>query len=303
MAAVNRTNAEADLRIPSSLRVIDTHVHVWNIRSPWMAWLKDRPEHWDVVRRDFTWEDLRGELDRARVAELILVQACPTPAETRWLLQVADSRPSILGVVGWASLKSGHATEVDLASIDGPGQEKLLGIRNNHGWAPDGDVLGTPDALDSCRLLAARGLPLDLHFRDYRDLPIAIKLVENVPDGRYVIDHLGKPVLEVADAFAPWAESISILSECPNVFLKCSGWATFVRRTVASDVQRYVDFALDKFGPERLMFGSNWPVALVAGGYAQTYQATLETISGLPESALRAVLRETATRCYLNTTR
>jgi L-fuconolactonase len=282
-----------------SARVIDTHVHVWNVRSPWMAWLEERPVHWDVVRRDFAWQDLRRELDQARVSEVILVQACTTPAETRQLLGIAERESSVLGVVGWASLKSGRETAADLALLAGPGANKLVGIRNNHRWKPDGDVIATPQAIDSCRLLAERRLPLDLHFPDYKDLPLAAKLVQQVPEGTYVIDHLGKPTLDDPAAFAPWASAMSILSEFPNVYVKYSGWATFVRRTLACDVQKHVDFVLDKFGSQRVMFGSNWPVALVAGSYEQTYRATLEAASGLSPEACRNVFCDTAIRCYL----
>jgi L-fuconolactonase len=281
------------------VRVLDTHVHVWDVVSPWMAWLKDRPKNWDVVRRDFTWTQLRGELDKARVAELILVQACTTPEETRGLLALAAREPSVLGVVGWASLKSVHKTEADLDSFDGPGAEKLVGIRNNHRWAPDGDIIATPEAIDSCRLLAERRMPLDLHFPDYRELSLAAKLIDRVPQGTYVVDHLGKPDLNTPEAFAPWAEAMTILSEYPNVYVKYSGWATFVGRTLATDVRRYIEFVLARFGSERVMFASNWPVALVAGDYQNTYKATQEAVSGLSAAEQQNVFRETAVRCYL----
>jgi L-fuconolactonase len=287
------------LQSVGSLGVIDTHVHVWGYQAPWMAWLKDRPPNWDVVRRDFTWTQLEEELDRAGVAELILVQACPDPAETRELLRLASQHDRILGVVGWATLRSSKATEAHLASFEGAGSEKLVGIRNNHHWAPDGDVIATPGALASCRLLAERGLPLDLHVPDYRDLPLVIRLVQQAPEGVYVIDHLGKPALGAAEAFAPWADAMSVLGTFPNVFVKYSGWATFVGRTLAADVRPYIDLVLERFGPDRVMFGSNWPVALVAGDYQATAHATLEAISALPAPDLECVLRGSARRCYL----
>jgi L-fuconolactonase len=286
--------------IPPQLRVIDTHVHVWAIGSPWMEWLKDRPQHWDIVRRDFSWEMLRGVLDKNGIAELILVQACTTPAETRMLLALAAREPTVRGVVGWATLASAKATEADLASFEGAGSAKLVGIRNNHRWAPDGDILATPEAIESCRLLAARGLPLDLHVPDYRDLPVALRLIEQVPEGTYVIDHLGKPILNAPDTFAPWAAAMSALAEFDNVIVKYSGWATFVRRTWADDVRRHIDFVLERFGPARVMFGSNWPVALVAGDYEQTYRATLGALAGLAAVDMESVFRGTAERCYLN---
>ena len=281
------------------VKVIDTHVHLWEAVSPWMAWLKDRPKNWDVVRRDFTWSQLRAELDRAGVAELILVQACTTPEETRGLLALAADKPTVRGVVGWVTLTSAYATEADLDSFKGPGLNKLVGIRNNHRWAPDADIIATPKALDSCRLLAERRLPLDLHFPDYRELSLAANLIKNVPEGRYIIDHLGKPDLNTPEAFAPWAEAMSLLSEFPNVYVKYSGWATFVGRTHAPDVRKYIEFVLQRFGSERVMFASNWPVALVAGDYHQTYSATLEAVSDLSANDRQNVFRNSALRCYL----
>lgn len=284
-------------------RVLDTHAHVWRASAPWMRWLADRPATWDVVRRDFTWEQLRGVLDAAGVAELILVQAGTDPQETRELLALAAVEPSVRGVVGWASLRSPQATEDDLALLAGPGAEKLVGIRNNHGWAPDGDVLATPAALGSCRLLGQRGLPLDLHVRDFTELPLVLALVEAVPEGRYVIDHLGKPALDEPGAFAPWAASMAALAGHPQVYVKHSGWATFVHRTVAADVRPYVEHVLERFGARRVMYGGNWPVALVAGGYAETYRATLDAITGLAVGDLQEILAGTAERCYLGADR
>lgn len=284
-----------------SISVVDTHVHVWDYRAPWMRWLVDRPAHWDVVRRDFSWADLEREVDESDVAELMLVQACPDPQETRELLELASRHDRILGVVGWATLQSARDTERQLASFEGPGAEKLVGIRNNHQWAPDGDVLATPRALASCKLLAERRLPLDVHVPDYRDLPLVARLVQKVPEGTYVIDHLGKPALDSAEAFGPWADSMSLLSTFPNVFVKYSGWATFVRRTFAADVRPYIEVVLERFGPGRVMFGSNWPVALVAGNYPSTYRSSLEAIEHLSRPHLEDVLRRTALRCYLPT--
>ena len=264
-----------------------------------MAWLRGRPSSWDIVRRDFTWEELRGELDHAGVDKLILVQACPTPFETQRLLQIAEAKPSVIGVVGWVSLSSGRATEQGLELLDRWGGNKLLGIRNNHRWEPDGDVLATPAALDSCKLLAERGLPLDIHVPDYRDLDVALRVIEEVPDNAYIIDHLGKPLLDVEEAFDPWARSMSALSEFPNVYVKFSGWATFVARTRTSDVQRYIDFVLGRFSPQRVMFGSNWPVALLAGSYEDTFDASLEALASLNDSDRTHILRDTALRCYM----
>jgi len=278
---------------------IDTHVHLWRYASPWMTWLADRPASWDVVRRDFAWDDLHAVLQAAGIDELILMQACTTPAETRFLLEVAEARPRVRGVVGWVSLAGLAATEADLAALEGVGREKLVGVRNNHGWAPDHDVIVRPQAAASCRLIADLGLTMDLHVPDYTALPAMQAVIERTAGGVFVIDHLGKPKLDDPDAFAPWAQAIDALSRLPSVYLKYSGWATFIGRARADDVRRYVDHALQAFGPERMMYASNWPVALVADSYAQTWAATLEAAPGLDATGWRHLLRQTALRCYL----
>ena len=287
------------MTLPANIRVIDTHVHVWDVSAPWMEWLKGRPADWDSVRRDFTWQDLTTQLDRAGVAEIVLVQACTDPRETKLLLELAHREPRILGVVGWASLKSAHATEVDLASFEGEGFDKLVGIRNHHGWPPEGDILATPAALDSLRLIAERGLALDILTGSQRDLPILLPWCEKIPNGRYVIDHLGRPILDAPDAFPQWADAMTALSRRPNVFVKYSGWATSMGTPRAIDVQRHIDFVLETFGAERVMFASNWPVALVAGSYEDTYLETLKAIQRLPRADFEAVMHGTAERCYL----
>lgn len=280
--------------------IIDTHVHVWDAKAPWMSWLKDRPGNWACVRRDFQFSDLCQVLDGSGVAELILVQAGTAPAETCEMLTIAHRQPRVVGVVGWSSLQSARATEEALALFEAHGDDKLVGIRNNHLWAPDGDIIARPDAREACRLIAQRGLVLDLHFRDQSELPIAFDLIDAIPEGRFVIDHLGKPLLNDPDGFAPWAQAMATLSRAPNVFVKYSGWSTFMGRADSGDVRRYVERALELFGPERLMYGGNWPVALVAADYATTFRATLDALGGVDQEGLADIFRNTAARCYLS---
>ena len=280
-------------------RVIDTHLHVWQVDAPWMSWLNDRPDSWQVTRRDFPWTELRTELDHAGVDELVLVQAGMATEETLQLLALAQTQPRVLGVVGWATMRSPQALSRDLDALDSAGSTKLVGIRTNQGWAPDGDILTAPGVTDSCRVLAERGLPLDVHVQDCTQLPLAIALIDRVPDGRYVIDHLGKPLLSQPDAFEDWARSMTTLSQHRNVYVKLSGWSTFVNRVRASDVRPYADLVLDTFGADRVMYGGNWPVALVGGTYQQTYRATLEAIAHRPAEQLEDVFHRSAAACYL----
>lgn len=280
-------------------RVIDTHLHVWDVAAPWMSWLNDRPLWWNPVRRDFTFTELREELDRAGVEELLLVQACTTTQETHQLLELAAEHDRILGVIGWATLSSPGATERDLdAFAVAPGAGKLVGIRNNHGWEPDGKVLETPGVVASCQAVADRGLTMDVHVADDTELPLVVTLAERVPELTIIVDHLGKPRLGDQSAFRSWSASMRQLAALPNVYVKYSGWATFTRRTLPTDVKAYIDVALDEFGSRRVMYGGNWPVALVAGSYGDTYRATLEAVADRTTTELQDMLHDTAISCY-----
>lgn len=286
------------MRDLSRIAVIDTHVHIWQMQWPWMKWLENRTPDWDVVRRDFSWDNLCAELDAAGVDELMLMQASPDCAETKYYLEVASGQPRIRGVVGWVSLLSTTKTAADLEGLRGPGFEKLVGLRNNHGWEPDGNILATPAVLDSCRLLAERGLTLDLHFQDQTELPLAIRIAREVPGLTLIINHMGKPLITDGALFEPWKEAISELARYPNIYLKYSGWATFLGEARADTIRPYVEHALAAFGANRIMFASNWPVALVADSYENTYRASIEALPDLTTDEYSELLRGTAQRCY-----
>lgn len=284
---------------PSPDRIIDAHVHVWTYASPSMEWIKDRPRPWDVIRRDIPWEELRAELDAAGVAESILVQACPSPEETHILLDVADREPSVLGVVGWVDMSSLQATQHQLAAFDARGSTKLVGIRASNGWQPDIELLSNPAIFDSCALVAERGLALDLFVRDYTELYLVSRIARRVPAGLYIVNHLGRPPLDRTDAFHSWADAMSELSELPNTVVKYSGWTTFAGRAIAADVRPYISHVLTRFGSSRVLYASNWPVAMVVANYTTTYDATLEAIDGVSGAELDDIMYATAARCYL----
>jgi L-fuconolactonase len=277
---------------------IDTHVHVFRRTAPWMAWLEDRPQRWDAVRRDFAWAHLTAVLDESGIDDLVLVQAGMTPDESVELLRLAAEQPRVRGVVGWATLGSPRETEIQLDRLAAVPGGKLVGIRNNHGWPPDGDALTRPPARDALRLIAERDLAIDLHFADETEVLLALPHIEALPEARFVIDHLGKPRIESPQHFEVWATSMSILAEHPGVYVKYSGWATFSPEPSADRIRPYIEHVLDCFGADRTMYASNWPVALVAGDYATTLAATMEAVSGISERDRAALMAGTAAACY-----
>lgn len=280
-------------------RVIDTHVHVWKADAPWMKWLDDRPPTWDPVRRDFGFDELVLNLDQAAVAEMMLVQAGTDVRETRELLRLAAGERRVRGVIGWVSLRDPETTErhlAELASADAHGL--LKGVRNNHRWTPDGDILESPRVLDACRVLEERDLRFDIHVEDDRDLPLVLKVAEAVPGLTVVLDHLGKPRIAEGRCFDDWTAWIRRLAELPNVYVKYSGWSTFLERAEASAVAPYITKVIQMFGSPRVMYGGNWPVALVTAAYLTTFEASLRALEDCSPTDLENIFHRTAAACY-----
>ena len=280
-------------------RVIDTHLHVWKVDAPWMAWLDERPSSWDVVRRDFDFDELLTCLDSVGVADLMLVQAGTDIRETQELLRLAAGETRVRGVVGWASLRDPATTARHIDSLlNSPGGDLLKGIRNNHRWKPDGDVLATREVIAACRVVKEQGLRLDVHVEDDRDLPLVLAVAESIPELTLIVDHLGKPRIAEGRYFNDWRGWMQRLSELPNVYVKYSGWSTFLPRVDASDVAQYVASTIEMFGAFRVMYGGNWPVALVTDSYCATYEATLQAVEHCSDAELEHIFHRTATNCY-----
>lgn len=280
-------------------RVIDTHLHVWNVDAPWMAWLDERPSSWDVVRRDFDIDELTKCLDSVGVADLMLVQACTDLRETQELLRLAAGETRVRGVVGWASLRDPATTARHIDSLlNSPSRGLLKGIRNNHRWKPDGDVLATREVIDACRVVEERGLCFDVHVEDDRDLPLVLAVAEALPELTVIIDHLGKPRIARGRHFSDWRRWMQRLAELPNVYVKYSGWSTFLARADASDVAPYVATTIEMFGASRVMYGGNWPVALVTDSYRATYEASCQAVEHCSSAELEYLFHRTAMDCY-----
>jgi L-fuconolactonase len=275
---------------------VDAHQHYWRIARGDYGWLTPalRP-----IYRDFGPEDLRPHLERAGITRTVLVQAAPTEAETRHLLDVAGQTPGVAAVVGW----------VDLAAPDAPGRlaalagdARLRGIRPMiHDIADDDWMLG--DALaPALRALPELGLTFDALVRP-RHLGRLRRLLERHPRLRVVIDHGAKPDIAGWGAdrtrYAAWAEAMAGLARDTGARCKLSGLITEAAPGWrAADLRPYVDHLLACFGPERLMWGSDWPVVILGGGYDAWWDASQGLLAGLAGDARAAVLGGTAAACY-----
>lgn len=245
---------------------IDAHQHFWLYHPVEYDWIDDSMS---ALRRDFLPADLKPEIESSGFHGSIAVQARQTLEETHWLLELADRSQSILGVVGWADLRS---TDIRSQLKNLARNPKLVGIRHIVQSEPDDRFLLQPEFLRGIAALEEFNLAYDILIYT-RHLAVAAEFVKNFPRQRFVIDHLAKPPIKSGSINA-WADGIRLLSEFPNVLCKLSGLVTEAdwKHWKPEQIVPYLDIAFESFGPDRLMIGSDWPVCLVAASYAQTVE-------------------------------
>ncbi len=276
-------------------RIIDAHHHFWDPATADYPWLSDDLA---VIRRAFAPGDLQPELEAAQVEATILVQTRSSLDETRDFLRLAHATPFIRGVIGWVDLTAPSIGEAIAALRSEPGGDRLVGIRHQVHDEPDPEWLLRDDVLDGIRAVGAAGLVYDLLIRP-RELPAAIQVARRLPDVRFVIDHLAKPPIASGDGHA-WRDGIAAFSGLDHVACKVSGLVTEASWSswTTSDLQPYIDHARTVFGPTRLIFGSDWPVCLLAATYAQVVEVASTTLGSLTPSERRAVFGTNAVRIY-----
>jgi L-fuconolactonase len=271
---------------------IDAHQHFWRYNADEFGWIDDSMSS---LRRDFGPDDLKPELERAGFQGSIAVQARQSLEETRWLLELAEDSPLILGVVGWVDLCS---PDVRLQLQTFAGNPKLVGIRHVVQSEPDERFLLLPEFLRGISVLEEFDLTYDILIYP-QHLPVAVEFVRHSPRQRFVLDHLAKPLIKSA-SIHPWEAGIRELAKFPNVFSKLSGMVTEAdwQNWTPEDLKPYLDIALDRFGPERLMIGSDWPVCTVAASYKQTMSVVLDYLYKYPVNVQDAVLGGNAQRFW-----
>ena len=271
---------------------IDAHQHFWRYNADEFGWIDDSMSS---LRRDFGPDDLKPELERAGFQGSIAVQARQSLEETRWLLELAEDSPLILGVVGWVDLCS---PDVRLQLQTFAGNPKLVGIRHVVQSEPDERFLLLPEFLRGISVLEEFDLTYDILIYP-QHLPVAVEFVRHSPRQRFVLDHLAKPLIKSA-SIHPWEAGIRELAKFPNVCSKLSGMVTEAdwQNWRPEDLKPYLDIALDNFGPERLMIGSDWPVCTVAASYKQTMSVVLDYLYKYPVNVQDAVLGGNAQRFW-----
>ncbi len=272
-------------------RIIDAHQHYWRfdpVRDSWIT------EEMAVLRRDFLPTDAAPLLESAGIDGVVAVQADQSEAETDFLLGLAAAHPFILGVVGWVDLRAS-----DLADrlARWKGQPLLKGFRHIAQAEPD-DFLARDEVVAGVTELGRWGYSFDLLVYPHQ-LDAAERLVARVPGVRFVLDHCAKPPIG-GDGLGAWQAGLVRLASHPHVSCKLSGLVTEVRTAEwdATDIVPILDAALEAFGPDRLMFGGDWPVCLLRASYGEVADTVLRWTEALGVDDRDAILGGTARRAY-----
>jgi L-fuconolactonase len=275
---------------------IDAHHHLWDVTRRSYGWM-DGP--WaDPLRASFTTADLGPLAAASGIGGTVVVQALGESGETEELVATAAQSALIAGVVGWVDLTAPDLNEALGGLRSRPGGEKLVGIRHQVQDEPDPEWIVRPDVLAGLRAVGAAGLAYDLLVKPPQ-LPAADRAARELPEVRFVVDHLAKPAIVRGD-WEPWASGLARLATCQNVTAKISGLVTEAGWDTWSvdQLRPYVRHALDCFGPGRLMFGSDWPVCTLAASYGLVVEAAEVLVDDLSTAERQAVFSHTAIEVY-----
>jgi L-fuconolactonase len=272
--------------------IIDSHQHFWQVGRfdyPWMS------PSLGVLYQDYLPDQLEPILKANGVSKTVLVQASNSVEESRWLLELVDANPFVAGVVGWVDLKS---PEVDQQLDELTRHPKFKGVRHLVESEPDDDWLVQPEVLCGLNRLAAFGLSYDLlvHTMHLKHVP---KVAELCPELSLVVDHMAKPPIKSGE-ISTWLSELKAVAAIPRVNCKLSGLVTEASweswRT--EDLRPFVEAALELFGPQRMMFGSDHPVCLLAASYERVLDSFQEILKDLSDDERASIFSNNATAFY-----
>jgi len=268
------------------MSIIDAHQHFW-----WIAKRKRPlpPLFGNRLARDFTPDDLLPELRAAHIDSTLLVQSLDDYDETLEYLDIADAQDFVAGVVGWLPLANPAACARALDTLTT--RSKFVGMRHLIAYEPDPAWVLRTDVLASLRMLAQRRLPFEAIPINQQQLDAVIEAAQRVPDLLIVLNHLGRPPVP-EHGWEPWASQIARAAACPNISVKLSAGGDLVARWQWStdELRRYVDHVIKRFGPDRVMAASNWPVVLLGGTFAAVWRGITDLIAALSTAERAAVL-------------
>lgn len=272
--------------------IIDSHHHFWKYDPIEYDWIDDSMK---VIRKDFLPENLKATIQEAGVDGVISVQARQSVEETDWLIRMAQQNDFIKGIVGWLPLIQDDMT-VYLEKY--AGEKTLKGVRHVIQGEPDPEFILRNDFNRGISLLKKYSLVYDILIVE-RQLPNTIRFVDQHPNQVFVLDHVAKPLIG-KKVLSPWKENIMELAKRKNVNCKISGMVTEAdfQKWTASQLHPYFEVILEAFGPDRLLFGSDWPVCLVATSYKNWMDLVRKNITSLSDTEQSKIMGGNATRLY-----
>lgn len=275
---------------------IDSHHHLWDLSIRDQEWITG--EEMKPIRKNFVVSDLKDAIASSRIDRTVLVQTVTDYSETPELLNIAQSEQLVGAVVGWLQIDAPDAIAHLHQYLDLPGAEYLKGIRDIAQDHPDPNYLAKPKTIANVKKLGELGITFDLLTKT-PELAAAIKLVRACPDVQFVMDHISKPYIAKRE-LEPWRTLMSELATLPNVLCKVSGLVTEANWKTwdVIDFKPYVDHVIEIFTPQRLMFGSDWPVANLGGTYSQIVELAEALTSGLSPSEAEFFWHKTAAAAY-----
>jgi L-fuconolactonase len=272
---------------------IDAHHHLWAFDPVEYDWIDDSMS---VLKKDFLVKDLEKMLYKNGFSASIAVQARQSMEETLWLTKLSEQTDLIKGVVGWIDLKSENLAE-QLEALSS--HKKLVGFRHVIQGETDPDFMRNPDFIRGLKILADKDYRYDLLIFAHQ-LPAAIEMLEQVPNLHVVIDHIAKPNIKTGEQFQQWHKNMRKLSENPKCYCKLSGMVTEAdwQNWTTNDIYPYMKTVLGLFTQKRVMFGSDWPVCLVAGEYQTIKELVLDFISSYAPQAKEDIFGNNASHFY-----
>jgi L-fuconolactonase len=279
-----------------SFPIIDTHVHIWDLKRLRYPWLASVPK----LNRDHLIAEYHRACGTVDVTKMVFVQCECDPSqsqeEVEWVTEVARVEARMRGIVAWAPLEKGNAAEPELARL--AGNQLIKGIRRIIQFEPELGFCLRPDFVRGVQLLHAHGLSFDLCV-SHLQLANTIQLVRQCPDVSFVLDHIGKPNIKER-LLDPWRAEVRELSRMENVDCKLSGLVTEADHAAwkASDLRPYIDHVVDCFGFDRVMFGGDWPVSTQATDYPRWVATLDDALRGCSPEEMRKVYVRNAESFY-----
>jgi L-fuconolactonase len=275
--------------------IVDAHHHFWDPSRADYPWMTDDLA---AIRQPFGPDDLAPVLRATGIDRTVLVQTRASVDETLEFLATAAATPFVAGVVGWVDLTDRGVSDAIAELRAGPGGEHLVAIRHQVHDEPDPEWLLREDVRRGIAAVGEAGLAYDLLLRP-RELPAALAVTEELTDVRFVIDHIAKPPMASRE-LQPWADLMRPFGDLAHVWCKVSGMVTEADWVSwqPDDLRPYVQHVLDVFGPDRLLFGSDWPVCLVAASYQRVFDSARAALGDLTADEIAAIFGGNAAEVY-----